>query len=36
MFKMYTMHSNVHVHSNDYFTAQSLMVSVTVSTLGAT
>ena len=29
-------HSREHMHSNDYATAQSLMVSVTVSSLGAT
>ena len=29
-------HSHEHMHSNDYTTAQSLMVSVTVSSLGAT
>ena len=29
-------HSRKHMHSNDYATAQSLMVSVTVSSLGAT
>jgi len=29
-------HSREHMHSNDYATAQSLMVSVTVSSLGVT
>ena len=29
-------HSREHMHSNDYATAQSMMVSVTVSSLGAT
>jgi len=29
-------HSREHMHSNDYATAQSLMVWVTVSSLGAT
>jgi len=29
-------HSREHMHSNDYATAQSLMASVTVSSLGAT
>ena len=28
-------HSREHMHSNDYATAQSVMVSVTVSSLGA-
>jgi len=39
MLKIYIQnvyHSREHMHSNDYATAQSLMVSVTVSSLGAT
>jgi len=36
MYVQYVHHSREHMHSNDHATAQSLMVSVTVSILGAT
>jgi len=35
MYVLNVHHSREHMHSNDYATAQSLMVSVTVSSLGA-